>query len=115
MNRLGLAQYLVSPVNPLTARVAVNRIWAQIFGTAIVETGEDFDLQSAPSSTRSTPTALRLALARPPMEKQVQTLLCLYKEEMAYYRGDPAAAKRLATEPLSPMPEGEDAAEQATF
>ena len=43
--RLGVAQWLTAPENPLTARVMVNRIWARLFGVGIVETEEDFGSQ----------------------------------------------------------------------
>lgn len=49
-NRLTLARWLVDPCNPLVARVAVNRWWAELFGTGIVSTVEDFGVKGASPS-----------------------------------------------------------------
>jgi hypothetical protein len=44
-DRLGLAQWMFSPQNPLVARVAVNRAWQSFFGDGLLRTPEDFGVQ----------------------------------------------------------------------
>lgn len=65
-NRLGLAAWLTDTNNPLTARVQVNRVWAQLMGQAFVETEEDFGTQGTLPSNRELLDWLAVSYQTPP-------------------------------------------------
>jgi hypothetical protein len=92
-DRLAAARWLVSPENPLTARVFVNRVWAELFGTGIVETLEDFGSTGMPPSH---PALLDFMALRFPAE-QHWSLKTLLRELVlsATYRQDHRASPAL--------------------
>ncbi|HZK80629.1 MAG TPA: DUF1553 domain-containing protein, partial [Humisphaera sp.] len=50
--------------------------------------------------------ALRLCLGHPPESAQVDRVVSLYQTQVEHYRDDPTDAKKMATEPIGPLPEG---------
>ena len=96
-NRLGFARWLVSERNPLTARVAANRIWARLFGTGIVATEEDFgtqgDLPSHPALLDW--LATEFVTGGWDMKSLVRTIVT----SAAYRQSSDASAELLAADP----------------
>lgn len=96
--RLALASWIASTQNPLTARVAVNRFWGQLFGTGIVETQEDF------GSSGSAPTHPRLlddlaSRFQDEMSWSVKELLRELVLSSTYRQAAIATEKKLAMDP----------------
>jgi hypothetical protein len=101
-NRLGLAKWILSPENPLTARVTVNRAWQQMFGRGIVETSDNFGTQG------SQPTHPELLdwLAREfsgPMQWDLKRLLKTIAMSATYRQSSHAAAELLSRDPSNAL------------
>jgi hypothetical protein len=97
-DRLGLARWLVSPENPLTARVMVNRIWEQLFGTGLVETPDDFGTSGAAPSNQALLDSLAVRF-QGEMGWSVKRLVRAIVLSATYRQSSEATAERRAADP----------------
>lgn len=97
VNRLTLAKWLTSPDHPLTARVAVNRFWQQLFGNGLVKTSEDFGNQGSPPSHPELLDQLAIDFQRGGWD--MKALMKRLVMTRAYRRDATAAASMLTVDP----------------
>ena len=97
-NRLGLAKWLFDPGNPLTARVAANRFWEQLFGAGLVETVEDFGTQGEPPTHPELLDALALKFSQE-FGWSVKRLLREIATSAAYRQSSHVSPELLAVDP----------------
>ncbi len=96
-DRLELAQWLVSPANPLFARVTVDRAWRELLGRGIVDTAGDYGTQSEPPSHPELLDYLAVDFARGGMSlKRLHRQLVL---SAAYQRASQVRPEMLALDP----------------
>lgn len=96
-DRMGVARWLTAPKNPLTARVAVNRLWAQLFGVGLVETEEDFGMQG---DLPSHPELLDwLATEYTRLDWDTKKLLRLIVTSATYRQSSKVSPEKLAKDP----------------
>lgn len=96
-NRRDLARWLVDPANPLTARVAVNRIWEQYFGLGLLETSENFGVQSPVPSHPELLDWLAAEFIRSGWD--VQSLQKLILNSATYRQSSQVSADRFLADP----------------
>ncbi len=96
-NRLALARWLVSPDNPLSARVTMNRQWAAFFGHGLVRTSQDFGYQGEPPSHPELLDWLALELPRQGFSlKRMHKLIVM---SATYQQSSRATPELLAKDP----------------
>lgn len=97
LNRLGLARWLFESDNPLTARVAVNRVWQRLFGRGLVATENDFGLQGEKPSH---PELLDwLATEYPRLEWRTKRLVRLIVTSATYQQSSASSPELLEKDP----------------
>lgn len=96
-NRLGLAQWLISPENPLTARVTVNRFWQEIFGTGLVKTSEDFGVMGERPSNQALLDWLAVEFQESGWD--VKHLFKLIVRSSTYRQSATASSEKIAKDP----------------
>ncbi|QDT09143.1 PSD1 and planctomycete cytochrome C domain-containing protein [Planctomycetes bacterium K23_9] len=96
-NRLELARWLIAPDHPLTARVAVNRIWQQFFGRGLVATSENFGSQGTPPSHPELLDYLAIELIRSDWDlRRIQRLIL---DSSTYQQSSAATTKKIQADP----------------
>lgn len=102
----------ISTNTPLQALVTLND---QVYIEAAQALARRAVREAGPSVEERIGRALRHALVRPPDSREVAALSELYRKRRAFYRDDREAARKLATDPLGPAPDGVDEADLAAL
>jgi mono/diheme cytochrome c family protein len=98
-NRLGLAQWITSPDNSLTARVVVNRFWEQVFGASLVPTSEDWGMRGEPPIHPELLDWLATEFAR--LKWDMKKLVRLMVTSAAYRQSSQVTPELIAKDPIN--------------
>ncbi|MEO6436368.1 MAG: DUF1553 domain-containing protein, partial [Tepidisphaeraceae bacterium] len=100
LNRVGVAMWLVDKENPLTARVAVNRFWAVLFGSGIVLTQEDFGTMGQPPTHPELLDWLAVTF-REDLKWDMKALLKLVMTSSTYRQSSRVTPELLGKDPIN--------------